>query len=118
MSATSTRRTRAGRLLFGGAALGATGFYAGVAVAPLAAEELTGGVTWSGLPGAIGIVGTAFGAVAVTAVLRRRDRRAGLSIGYVAGAVGAVLAAAALRAGSFPLLLVGAALFGIGNAAT
>lgn len=118
MSQTATQRARSGRLLFSGAAVGATGFFAGVAVAPLAAEELTGGVTWSGLPGAVGIVGTALGAVMVTAVLRRRDRRTGLSGGYLVGAIGAVLAAAALPAGSFLLLLVGALLFGIGNAAT
>lgn len=118
MRPTSPQRTRAGRLLFGGAAVGATGFFAGLAVAPLAAEELTGAVTWSGLPGAVGIVGTAFGAVAVTSVLRRRDRRTGLSGGYLVGAVGAALAAASLRAGSFWLLLLGALLFGVGNAST
>ncbi len=118
MSQPSAQRARSGRLLFSGAAVGATGFFAGLAVAPLAAEELTGGVTWSGLPGAVGIVGTALGAIAVTAALRRRDRRTGLSGGYLVGAVGAVLAAVALPAGSFLLLLVGALLFGIGNAAT
>ena len=118
MTTVASQRTRAGRLLFGGAALGATGFFAGVAVAPLAAEELTGGVTWSGLPGAVGIVGTALGAIAVTSVLRRRGRRVGLTAGYVVGVVGALLAALALRAGSFPLLLVGAAMFGVGNAST
>lgn len=117
-SSSSRQRVRSGRFLFGGAALGATGFFAGLAVAPLAAEELTGGVTWSGLPGAVGILGTAFGAVAVTELLRRRNRRTGLSVGYLAGVAGAVLAALSLPAGSFALLLIGSALFGIGNAAT
>lgn len=118
MGPSSRQRARSGRLLFGGAAVGATGFFAGLAVAPLAAEELTGGVTWSGLPGAVGIIGTALGAVGVTAVLRRRDRRTGLSGGYLLGALGAVLAAAAVSLGSFALLLVGVAMFGVGNAAT
>lgn len=118
MGTSSRQRARAGRLLFGGAAVGATGFFAGLAVAPLAAEELTGGVTWSGLPGAVGIIGTAFGAVAVTSLLRRRDRRTGLSVGYLVGTVGAALAGVALATESFLLLLVGATLFGIGNSAT
>lgn len=117
MATTPTHRIRAGRLLFGGAALGATGFFAGLAVAPLAAEDLTGAVTWSGLPGAMGIAGTAIGASVVSAVLRRVDRRTGLGTGYGLGVVGGVLAVAALRTGSFPLLLLGAGLFGVGHAA-
>lgn len=109
-------RTRTGRVLFTGAALGATGFFAAVAAGPLAAEDLTGTVAWSGLPGAIGIVGTALGAGTVSALQGRWGRRAGLSTGYAVGVVGAILAALALRAGSFPLLLTAAVLFGIGHA--
>ncbi len=112
------QRTRTGRLLFSGAALGATGFFAGLAVAPLAAEDLTGSVTWSGLPGAMGIIGTALGASVVSVALRRLGRRTGLTVGYVLGAAGAVLAVIALWAGSFPLLLLGAGLFGLGHAST
>jgi MFS family permease len=93
----SAARVRSGRLLFGGAAVGATGFFAGLAVAPLAAEDLTGAVTWSGLPGAMGIIGTALGATVVTAVLQRVGRRTGLTVGYLLGITGAVLAAASLR---------------------
>jgi MFS family permease len=118
MTVLASQRVRTTRLLFGGAALGATGFFAGLAVAPLAAEDLTGAVTWSGLPGAMGIVGTAIGATAVSAILRRVNRRAGLAAGYVLGVTGAVLAVVALQAGSFLLLLVGAGLFGVGHAAT
>ena len=117
MSAPTAPRTRTGRLLFGGAALGATGFFAGVATAPLAAQDLTGGVTWSGVPGAMGIAGTALGATLVSLALQRFGRRPGLSLGYGVGAVGALTAGLALRLGSFPLLLLGAGLFGIGNAA-
>lgn len=118
MVATGAERVRTGRMLFGGAAVGATGFFAGVAVAPLAAEDLTGAVTWSGMPGAMGIVGTAVGAGLVSVILRRAGRRAGLTAGYGVGVVGAVLAVLALRTGSFPLLLVGVGLFGIGHAST
>lgn len=118
MVATGAERVRTGRMLFGGAAVGATGFFAGVAVAPLAAEDLTGAVTWSGMPGAMGIVGTAVGAGLVSVILRRTGRRAGLTAGYGVGVVGAVLAVLALRTGSFPLLLVGVGLFGIGHAST
>ncbi|HEX9887892.1 MAG TPA: MFS transporter [Nitriliruptorales bacterium] len=114
----SRSRARAGRILFGGAALATTGFFSGLAVAPLAAEDLTGAVTWSGLPGAAGIVGTAVGASVVSVILRRVDRRTGLTAGYLLGVAGAVLAFSALRVGSFPLLLLGAGLFGLGHAAT
>lgn len=112
-----TGSIRISRILFGGAAVGATGYFAGAAIAPLAAEDLSGGVTWSGLPGAVGIIGTAIGA-SLVAVVMRRGRRLGLTLAYVVGVVGAVLAGASLRVGSFALLLVGAGLFGIGNAAT
>lgn len=115
--AIAAQRQRTGRLLFGGAAIGATGYFAGLAVAPLAAEDLTGAVTWSGLPGAMGIVGTAVGASLVSALLRRSGRRTGLTAGYALGVTGGVLAAGAMWSGSFLLLLVGAALFGIGHAA-
>ena len=118
MGTAAAPRARIGRILFGGAAIGATGFFAGLAVAPLAAEDLTGAVTWSGLPGAAGIVGTAVGATAVSAVLRRTNRRIGLTAGYAVGVGGALLAVTALRTGSFLLLLVGALLFGIGHAST
>lgn len=117
MVTATARRVRSGRLMFGGAALGATGFFAGLAVAPLAAEDLTGAVTWSGLPGAMGILGTALGASAVSVLLQRSGRRPGLATGYTTGVVGAVLAVLALRAGSFALLLLGALLFGVGHAA-
>lgn len=118
MATAVVQRTRTGRLLFSGAALGATGFFAGLAVAPLAAEDLTGSVTWSGLPGAMGIVGTALGASVVSVALRRLGRRTGLTIGYAIGAAGAVLAIVALWLGSFPVLLLGAGLFGLGHAST
>jgi MFS family permease len=117
MVAVVKQRARVGRILFGGAALGTTGFFAGLAVAPLAAEELTGTVRWSGLPGATGVVGTAVGAAIVGGLLRRLGRRSGLTVGYVLGIAGAALAVAALQAGSFALLLLGSGLFGMGNAA-
>lgn len=117
MGTVAGQRRRTGHLLFGGAAVGATGFFAGLAVAPLAAEDLTGAVTWSGLPTAMGTLGTALGATVVAALMARTARRTGLTVGYAAGVVGAVLAAVALRADSFALLLVGALLFGIGHAA-
>jgi MFS family permease len=66
----------------------------------------------------MGIIGTALGASLVSLVLRRRGRRTGLTVGYVIGLVGAAIAGGSLRLGSFPLLLVGSALFGIGHAAT
>lgn len=110
------RRTRATRLLFAGAAIGASGHTVVVAVAPLAAEDLTGGVALAGIPGAVAIVGTALGASAVATLMQRANRRIGLSTGYATSLVGAGIGFAALLVGSFSLLLVGSALFGVGNA--
>ena len=64
----------------------------------------------------MGIAGAALGATLVSVALRRLGRRPGLVVGYGVGAAGALIAGFALRLGSFPLLLLGAALFGIGNA--
>ncbi len=110
-------RRRTTRRLFGGVSLGTTGFFVALAVGPLAAEEITGVATWSGLPGAAGTIGTAAGAALITAVMERRGRRDGLLTGYLVGAFGAALAAAAVGAGIFLLLLVASLLVGVAQGA-
>jgi MFS family permease len=68
------------------------------------------------LPLAVLVLGSGIGAVAVTRVMSGHGRRAGLSVAYLAGAIGAALvAAAAFR--SWPLLLAGCGLLGGGNTA-
>jgi MFS family permease len=83
-----------------------------VAVVPLAAEDLLGSPRWSGVPSALGTVGTAFGAAWLAGVMSRRGRRRGLVLGYLGAAAAAIVAGFAARSASFPLLAI--ALFGIG----
>ncbi|MBU3062355.1 MFS transporter [Nocardia sp. NEAU-G5] len=78
-----------------------------------AADEL--GPSWAGLPSAAGVVGTAAGAAALTALMARRGRRTGLVAGYTVGMAGGVLAVAS--ATSVWLLIAGMVLLGVGNSA-
>jgi MFS family permease len=104
--------------LFGGVALAATAYIAAVTVSTLAAEELLGSATLSGVPSATATLGTALGATLLSRSVVRRGRRPGLVAGYAIGVVGCVVAIAAFGASSFPLLLLGMALIGLGNAST
>jgi MFS family permease len=111
----STRR-RLTLTLFGGAALGTTGYIAAATVAGLAVEEITGRATFAGLPGAVAIAGTALGTSLLTLRVAERGRRPGLVAGYAFGAVGAGVAVAAVVSSSLWLLLAGMAILGLGNA--
>ena len=53
------RRTTA--LFFSGVGLGSIGLTAAIIVSTLAAEEISRAATWSGLPSALSILGTAMG---------------------------------------------------------
>jgi MFS family permease len=79
-----------------------------------AADEL--GPAWGAVPNTAGIVGTGIGALALTRVMNRWGRRAGLILGYVAAALGAAIAATAVAAGHLGDLSFGMLLLGIGNA--
>jgi MFS family permease len=105
-------------VLFAGVALSATAYIAAVTVSSLAADEILGSATLSGVPSATATLGTALGATLLTRSVVRRGRRPGLVAGYATGVVGCGLAIVAFGAGSFPLLLLGMALLGLGNAST
>jgi MFS family permease len=105
--------------IFGSVALGATALLAALTVAPLVALELTGAPTLTGLPAALGVVGTALGATIVSRVMARRGaRRPGLVLGYTIAAAGALVAAVATLLESFPLLLGAMIALGCGNSAS
>jgi MFS family permease len=118
MEETPLVRRRLTSVLFGGVALGATAYIAAVTVSTLAAEEILGSATLSGVPSATATLGTAFGATLLTRSVVRRGRRPGLITGYAVGVIGCAVAIAAFGANSFPLLLLGMALLGLGNAST
>jgi MFS family permease len=109
------RRTM--RVLVVAQLLGACGLAAGGTAGALLAEQLTGSPATVGLPLAVLVLGSGIGAVAVTRVMSGHGRRAGLSVAYLAGAIGAALVVAAAAFRSWPLLLAGCGLLGGGNTA-
>jgi MFS family permease len=84
----------------------------------LVAEGITGSASLSGIPGAVGTFGTALGATAVSTIIGRFGSRFGLSVGYIIAAGGAAVATTATIVASFPLLLVGMLILGVGHSAT
>ena len=111
-------RRRPTAAFFAGVAVANTGFIAAVTVTGLVAEEITGSASVSGIPGAVGTFGTALGATAVSTLIGRFGSRFGLSVGYFIAAAGAAMATTAAIVTSFPLLLAGMLILGIGHSAT
>ncbi len=101
--------------LFAGAAL----MNAAMATASAAATLVAGdrlGMRWGAVPNTAAIVGTGAGALALTWLMGRYGRRAGLTCGYLLSAAGAALAAAGVAAGDVLALTAGMLLLGLGNA--
>ncbi len=109
------RRTVA--TLVGSQMLGGVGVSSGIAVGSLLAEEILGSPDLAGLGGTFQVLGAALIAIPMARIMAGRGRRPGLGFGYLLGIAGAVLLALAGIVGSFPLLLVGSALFGGATAA-
>jgi len=109
-------RRRTVLVLVASVGLGSTGHIAAVTIATIVAEQLTGSAVLSGAPGAAVVLGAALGATLLSRIMVVRGRRTGLAAGYVTGVLGAVIAASALVSGAFPILLLGTALIGFGNA--
>ena len=110
-------RLRAGLVLLGGAGMGSTALIVSITVTTLVAENITGGVTWSGVPVAAAILGTAVGTALLAMAMTRWGRRVSLATCYVAAGIGAFLACAAAVMVSLPLLITGALIVGLGNSA-
>lgn len=108
-------RTRVA-LLAAATAVGSIGLAAGGIAGPLLATELTGDPATAGLPIGVHVAGSAVGALLISRVSARIGRPAALALGYVLGALGAVVVVAAAAGAGLGLLLVGSAIFGIGNA--
>jgi MFS family permease len=108
-------RRRTVKVLVAGVALGSTGHIAAVTVAPIVATQLAGTSALSGVPGAAVVFGAAIGASALSALMARRGRRPGISLGYGIGVVGALVAIGATVAGLVPVLMLGMFMIGFGN---
>lgn len=102
-------------LFLGGVGLGSIGLTAAIIVSTLAAEEISRVTTWSGLPSALSILGTALGTALLAEAMQRWGRRNGLICGYFVAALGAVAAVIAVRAGSLLLLMVAMFTIGLGR---
>jgi MFS family permease len=94
-----------------------TGQSIAMAIGSIVAADLTGTNTWAGLPVAVGALGTALASLPLARLMGRFGRRPGLVLGYALAILGSGLAMAGVLARSFPLLLLGMALFGISNTA-
>jgi len=108
-----SHRGRLMAALFAAQVCGSTGQSIAMAVGSIMAAGITGTNTWSGLPIAVGALGTAFASWPLARLMNRSGRRPGLALGYGLAAVGTVLGMVGVTVGSFSLLLAGMALFGI-----
>jgi MFS family permease len=101
--------------LFAAQVSGSTGFSMGMAVGAIMAAAITGTNTWSGLPVAVGSLGTALAAWPLSRLMVRFGRRPGLTTGYAVAIAGAMLGIVGVVQQSFALFLVGMVLFGTAN---
>lgn len=107
-------RRRAYSAIFTGVAVSTIGFLASNTVNSLIAEDLTGSASWSGIPAAASVLGTAAGATALSAVIRRAGPRTGLTLGYVLATLAISTSAYAILARSFVLFVASLFVFGVG----
>jgi MFS family permease len=103
--------------LFTAQVCGSTGHSIGMAVGSIMAAGITGSNTWSGVPIAVGALGTALASWPLARFMDRAGRRPGLVLGYGLAVLGTLLGMAGVTIGSFVLLLAGMALFGVSQTA-
>lgn len=96
--------------------LGGAGLAAGVTVGALLARQMLGSDELSGVPTALFTLGSASAALLVGRVTQGRGRRPGLSLGFLAGAAGAVGVVVAAVTGAVALLFAALFVYGAGTA--
>lgn len=104
-------------LLFLSTSLGSAGYIAGNTISAIVGDSLSHTTGLAGLPGAIYMLGGALASYPASRFMEYTGRRLGLSLGFVLGIVGSLLAGAAVLTASFPLFLFGLALMGASRAA-
>ena len=82
----------------------------------IVAVRLAGTESIAGLPSSVTTFAQALAAFPIALIMGRFGRRFGLSIGYAAGMLGGIVGVIAILQGVFPLLLLSAALLGMGRA--
>ena len=109
------QRRRVTGALFVGNALSSTAFLAVLTVASITARELTGSTQVAGLPSALGTVGSALGASALTALSRWSGRRAAFCLGFAVSAIGGAIGVSSLQMASLGLLFAAMFVMGFGR---
>jgi MFS family permease len=96
---------------------GGSGLAAGATVGALLAQDMLGTDRAAGVPTALFTVGSAGAAYVVGRLAQRYGRRPGLTVGYLAGGVGALGVVLAALTDQTWLLFISLFLYGAGNAA-
>jgi MFS family permease len=112
-----TVQRRTVRTLVASQVAGGLGVSSGGAVGALLASDVLGREDLAGLVQSSQVLGAALLALPAARLALAAGRRAGLGVGYGVAAVGGLLAVLAAQVQSFPLLLLGTALFGGGTTA-
>ncbi len=115
MELADRQRRRVTGALFVGNALASTAFLAAVSVASIAARELMGSTQLAGLPSALGTVGSALGASALTALSGRAGRRVAFCLGFAISAVGGAIGVGSLWTASLGALFAAMFVLGFGR---
>lgn len=97
--------------VFGGA-----GLAAGITVGALLAQDMLGTDQFAGLPSALFTLGSAAAALLIGRFSQRLGRRNGLTLGFLAGAVGAVGVVFAAVTGNILVLFAALLIYGAGTA--
>lgn len=100
-----------------GQVLGGVAFGATISLGAILAADLSGDDAFSGLATAFVTLGTAAVAVPLAALAQRRGRRPALATGMLVALAGVLVVIAAVAVRAFPVLLIGFALIGAGQAA-
>jgi len=96
--------------IFGGA-----GLAAGITVGALIAKDMLGSASFAGVPAALFTLGSALSAYLVGRVSQNLGRRLGLSLGFLAGSLGAIGVIIATVISSVPLLFISLFIYGAGT---
>jgi MFS family permease len=112
----NSTRTRLLYVLFASQSLFAAGQIAVFTLTAIVSTRLSGTESTAGLPSSALTFSQALTAFPLAMLAGRFGRRAGLTLGYICGALGGLMGVLAITQGIFPLLLLSAALMGIGRA--
>jgi MFS family permease len=104
-------------VLFLSQSLSSAGFIAAFTVNAIVGVELSGQKAMAGVPGAVYVLGQAFGALVWGLSMERIGRRGGLALGQILGVIGSAIAMSAVVGRSLPFFLMGLVLVGIARSA-